>query len=201
MGGAGDDTLDGGDGSDTLEGGDGDDSLFGGVDLDLSLDDRDTVSYASAAQGVTVNLGNLLSQDTQGAGSDTLFGFFRLIGSDFNDTLTGTIFDDYLFGGAGNDTLNGGLGADILEGGAGDDLLDGGGNLPLLNAVILARERVAAVAGDLPGLEIVVHEIADFQLLENQIGQGIRSLIRFLLAEQPIPQTHDSLTRTRTARL
>ncbi|MCH2253288.1 MAG: hypothetical protein MK365_09025 [Vicinamibacterales bacterium] len=66
--------------------------------------------------------------------------------------------------------------------------------LPLLDAVILSRERVPAVAGDLPGLEVVVHEIADLELLEDQIGQGIRCLIHLLLAEQPIRQTHAPLS-------
>ena len=62
--------------------------------------------------------------------------------------------------------------------------------LPLLDTVVLARERVAAVAGDLPGLEIVVHEITDLELPQHQIGKWIRFVIRLFLAEQPIRQTH-----------
>ena len=97
VGGAGNDTLDGGDGNDTLDGGAGDDALTGGAGTD-------TVSYATAAAGVTVSLGETGAQATGGAGTDTLSGFENLTGSAFNDTLTGSAGTNLLTGGAGNDT-------------------------------------------------------------------------------------------------
>ena len=72
----------------------------------------DTVSYASAAAAVTVNLASTVAQNTVGAGTDTLLNFENLTGSNFNDTLTGN---------AGNNVLNGGAGADHLIGGLGND--------------------------------------------------------------------------------
>ena len=45
----------------------------------------DTVRYAAAAAGVTVNLSVTTAQNTVGAGLDTLSGFENLSGSAFND--------------------------------------------------------------------------------------------------------------------
>ena len=86
----------------------------------------DTVSYANATAGVTVNLATTSAQNTGGAGSDTLSGFENLTGSASNDRLTGTTAANVLTGLAGNDTLNGGSGADTLIGGMGSDTLTGG---------------------------------------------------------------------------
>ncbi len=69
----------------------------------------DTVSYASAASGVTVSLALFGGQDTLGAGTDTLIDMENLTGSAFNDTLTGN------------------AAANVIEGGGGDDLIEGGG--------------------------------------------------------------------------
>jgi Ca2+-binding RTX toxin-like protein len=68
---------------DILEGNAGANVLVGGAGID-------TVSYANATVGVTVNLGTMSAQNTGGAGSDTLSGFENLTGSQFNDSLTGT---------------------------------------------------------------------------------------------------------------
>jgi Ca2+-binding RTX toxin-like protein len=64
----------------------------------------DTLSYATAASGVTVSLALTVAQATGGSGSDTLSGFENLIGSAFADTLTGAAGVNTLIGGAGNDT-------------------------------------------------------------------------------------------------
>lgn len=74
----------------------------------------DTVSYASAAAGVSVSLAQGAQQITGGAGSDTLLNFENLGGSNFNDTLTGDAGANALEGRAGNDTLSGGAGADVF---------------------------------------------------------------------------------------
>lgn len=127
-GGTGDDLLVGGLGDDRLVGGEGDDLLKGGAGADRFLggSGRDTVSYADAASGVTVDLVN------GGTGGEAAGDVFEdvievLVGSAFADTLTGTAGDDTIYGGAGNDVIHGGEGADILYGGDGDDIIDAGG--------------------------------------------------------------------------
>jgi Ca2+-binding RTX toxin-like protein len=128
----GNDLLDGGIGNDLLVGGAGADQLIGGTGVD-------TVSYASSASGVYVDLANNLGLfgDAQG---DTFSGVEKVIGTRGDDWLIaddrGITFDggdgsDYLKGGAGWDTLNGGFGIDTLEGGLGLDLLTGGANSDL----------------------------------------------------------------------
>ncbi len=72
----------------------------------------DTVSYASATSGVTVSLATTSSQNTIGAGSDTLSNFENLTGSAFNDTLTGNTGNNVITGGSGNDIINGVSGVD-----------------------------------------------------------------------------------------
>lgn len=72
----------------------------------------DTVNYAAAAAGVTVDLSLTGAQATGGAGTDTVLGFENVTGSSFADTLIGT---------AGANTIDGGKGADTMTGGAGND--------------------------------------------------------------------------------
>jgi Ca2+-binding RTX toxin-like protein len=72
----------------------------------------DTLSYYYATTGVTVHLGLTTSQNTLGAGIDTILNFENLTGSNYNDTLAGDNFANTIKGGLGNDTLKGGLGND-----------------------------------------------------------------------------------------
>lgn len=119
-GGAGHDRLAGDDGHDTLDGGAGDDTLTGGHGTD-------TATYASAGAAVRVNLATAGAQATGGAGSDTLAGIERLVGSAFGDRLTGNGGANRLDGGAGADTLRGGGGADqfvLATRGASDTIAD-----------------------------------------------------------------------------
>ncbi len=97
---SGDNVLTGNGGADILEGGLGNDTLTG-----------NTVSYASAAGAVTVNLATVGPQDTGAAGLDTISAL-SVIGSAFADTLTGNSNGNTLDGGAGADTMTGGLGND-----------------------------------------------------------------------------------------
>ena len=121
-GGGFNDTIIGSNGDERLRGNGGRDYLVGGAG-------NDTVEYAAATGGVSVNLDFGRASDGQGS-SDTLSGFEGILGSDYADTLIGDTFDnillggndnDYLIGGAGNDTLDGGAGTNTLDGGAGDD--------------------------------------------------------------------------------
>ncbi|WP_306422306.1 calcium-binding protein, partial [Geminicoccus harenae] len=116
LGGAGNDVLEGGAGNDVLEGGAGNDVLDGGGGIN-------TVTYASTASGVTVNLGLTDVQETGGAGRDTLVSIEQLIGSNFNDTLLGSSVANRIEGGGGNDLIESGGGNDIIYGGAGSDTL------------------------------------------------------------------------------
>jgi Ca2+-binding RTX toxin-like protein len=76
-------------------------TLDGGLGLD-------TISYASAAAKVIVNLGGLgvVGTATGGGGSDTLRNFENVIGSAFDDSLVGTTGNNILDGGAGIDTVS-----------------------------------------------------------------------------------------------
>jgi serralysin len=94
-----DNTLYAGDGNNVLDGAGG----------------NDTVSYAFASAGVTLNLATAGAQATGGSASDTLISVEHLTGSGFNDNLTGN---------AGNNVLTGGAGSDMLTGGAGSDTFD-----------------------------------------------------------------------------
>lgn len=106
-------TITTGRGADTLNGGAGDDVLDGGAgtasDILNGGADNDTASYASltGGTGVTVSLAIAGSQNTIGAGTDTLISIENLTGSAFADTLTGSIGANLLSGGAGNDTIIG----------------------------------------------------------------------------------------------
>ncbi|MDF3159988.1 retention module-containing protein [Pseudomonas proteolytica] len=127
-GGDGNDVLSAGNGNNEMHGGNGNDLLFSGIGNDL-LDGGagiDTVSYANATSGVTVNLGTVGGQITGGAGTDTLQALENLIGSNFNDFLTGNGSNNLISGGLGNDTLKGEGGDDILIGGPGNNTLTGG---------------------------------------------------------------------------
>ncbi|WP_212365878.1 cadherin-like domain-containing protein [Bradyrhizobium jicamae] len=90
-----------GNGNSVLEGGDGDDHLVG------LAGGHDTASYEHASSGVTVDLNDQsgASQNTHGAGFDTLANIANVTGSHFNDVLIGDIHDNVFFGGGGNDTF------------------------------------------------------------------------------------------------
>ena len=84
----------------------------------------DTLAYSTATTGVTVSLAVTTAQNTHGSGTDTISGFERLIGSNFNDTLVGSSGANVINGLAGNDVLLGGAGQDLLYGGTGNDVFD-----------------------------------------------------------------------------
>jgi Ca2+-binding RTX toxin-like protein len=123
---AGNDSLNGGDGNDQLFGAGGNDSLSGGVGNDVLdggpgndvLDGGpglDRLQYGSESSGVVVSLAISGPQNTGGSGIDTLIGFERLTGTNFNDTLTGDAADNYLYGRGGNDIIDGGAGMDSAQ--------------------------------------------------------------------------------------
>ncbi|HEY2070773.1 MAG TPA: calcium-binding protein [Rhizomicrobium sp.] len=109
-GGAGNDVLMGGRGADTINGG-------GGID---------TVSYIAANGPVKVDLTSTGPQAVGGGqGTDTLIAIEKLLGSNYNDTLTANSATTLLSGGNGNDTLSFGAtmtASQTVDGGAGTDI-------------------------------------------------------------------------------
>ena len=118
-------TLVGGAGDDTLYGSQGDDILNGGADNDdiFGSDGVDTLTFETAASGVTANLN---TGTATGDGNDTFTDIENLTGSDNNDNLTGDGGDNIINGGDGNDTIIGGNGNDTLIGGNGNDIIAAG---------------------------------------------------------------------------
>jgi VCBS repeat-containing protein len=112
---AGNDTISGLGGDDVIEGGAGNDTMDGGAGID-------TASYAGATGAVSVSLAITGTQNTGGAGRDSLVNFENLLGSAFADTLTGNALANAINGGLGGDTITGGGGADRLTGGGGADI-------------------------------------------------------------------------------
>lgn len=155
-GGPGNDRIYGGAGNDQLYGEAGDDIIDGGAGNDI-MDGgagNDTVSYESATAGVTVNLSTTSSQNTVGAGSDTITTMENILGSPYNDTLTGNTQANIINGGAGNDTLSGGSGDDVLIGCLGADTLTGGAGSDKFKF-------------SLSGLDSNIDHITDFSISDN----------------------------------
>lgn len=73
----------------------------------------DTVSYATAAYGVTVDLSTTVGTTDGAAGNDKLLNMDNIIGSAYNDVLIGSA--------TVGSTIDGGFGADIMKGGTGND--------------------------------------------------------------------------------
>jgi Ca2+-binding RTX toxin-like protein len=124
IGSANDDTITGNDLDNIIEGGAGADILDGGGGA------NDTVSYASAATAVTIDLsivGPNKQAGTSDENNDQLKGFENIIGSSKDDELTGDSVANVIEGGLGADTMFGGLGDDILSYANMDNL--GGGTL------------------------------------------------------------------------
>lgn len=114
VGGRGNDTITGGNRNDKLSGGAGNDSITGGLGNDVLKGDAgiDTVSYSTATSKVDVNL--LTGRATGGAGTDSLFTFENITGSNFGDNLTGNASSNIIHGGLGVDTIIGGGGVDTI---------------------------------------------------------------------------------------
>lgn len=117
--GSGDDTIIGNGADNVINAGAGRDSVDGGGG-------NDTISYATFASAVTVNLGTAAAQNTGGAGTDTLISIENAIGTSKADSLSGSSAANDLVGGAGDDMLKGLAGNDTLDGGAGSDKMYGG---------------------------------------------------------------------------
>ena len=84
-----------------------------------------TLSYASAREGVSVDMASGLAFGGASVGVDSFAGVFAVLGSNFDDTLRGSDGDDALLGGGGNDVMAGGRGTDFINlAGGGADRVD-----------------------------------------------------------------------------
>ena len=101
MGDDGNDTLNGGPGGDTLDGGDG---------------NMDTVTYADADEGVTVNLSSVSERDNVTTISNS-GGRGEASGDRFIDVelFIGSPHDDTFIAGPEVDNINAGVGADTIS--------------------------------------------------------------------------------------
>ena len=119
----GDDIINGTDGNDTINGYSGNDIIEGGLGNDILIggDGIDTISYVTSSQAVSIDLSLTNSQDTLGAGIDTITDFENITGSNYDDTLKGNNLSNIIIGGLGNDIITGGLADDTLNGGVGID--------------------------------------------------------------------------------
>ena len=117
-GGAGDDDIMGGDGADTIEGGAGTDTIDGGDDSA-----NDTLSFANAAAGVTVDLSGDVDDDGyQMIAGDRVKGIEIFSGSPHDDAFTEGLATVTIEGGAGDDTFTADRATvSTLRGGDGDD--------------------------------------------------------------------------------
>ncbi len=113
-----DETFFGQDGDDTLSGAGGADAFDGG-------DGFDTVTYATSAAAVNVDLETGVTGATGDEAGDTFAGIEGLTGSVHDDVLAASASGSTLSGGEGADRLTGRGGADVLSGGAGNDLITG----------------------------------------------------------------------------
>lgn len=106
------DTILGSSGNNTISGGAGNDSLNGGLGVD-------TLNYlTNGYNGVVVNLG---ANSATGQGTDAIYAFENVNGSNHNDTIIGNSLSNVLYGNGGNDILSGGAGIDTMIGGLGND--------------------------------------------------------------------------------
>ena len=95
-----------------FEGMGGNDNIVGNGDTRLT--------YQNASAAVTVDLVGGTAHgtapgDVANVGTDTFTGVSRVIGSNFNDTITGDGNNNVLEGGPGNDTMDGGGGSDTAS--------------------------------------------------------------------------------------
>lgn len=105
-------TLIGGGGNDTLAIANDDAAVAGGAARSIVRGGQgtDTLSFADATSGITVSL----IEDEAGTGN-SYSSIERVVGSDFDDTITSFDGSQGIEGGAGNDLLNAGLGDDVYN--------------------------------------------------------------------------------------
>jgi Ca2+-binding RTX toxin-like protein len=148
--------LSGSDGADRLTGGLGDDALAGG-------NGGDTADYSSSTAAVTIDL-QQITQDTIGAGTDTLIGFENLTGGSAGDSLSGD---------GGPNAVRGLAGSDIVNGRGGDDGLDGGTGTDIVSL----ESAVSGITVDLDNEQSVGDGTDSLASFESAIGSPFNDLL------------------------
>lgn len=120
-GGRGDDFVSGGEGNDVMKGNSGNDMMNGeaGDDQMSGGSGFDTLDFSMSMNGMTVDMSKHVAI---GMGNDTINGFEKIIGSEFNDVMIGDSHDNVFVGGAGDDVMRGAKGNDTFAGGKGNDV-------------------------------------------------------------------------------
>ena len=121
---AGNDTLTGTAGNDTINGLGGNDLInaSAGSDVVDGGAGSDSIEYkAAATSAVVVNFNAGTISGGFPGGSVSFTGIERVVGGNFNDSLSGSAGSQNLAGQGGADTLTGGAGNDTLWGGTGND--------------------------------------------------------------------------------
>ena len=135
IGGLGSDTLNAALGRNVIDGGGGDASIIGGSGFD-------TLTYAPATSGVSVNLN---SGRVNGYGHQTVSGAIQaVIGSSHSDTIVGSASTLKLDGGAGGDDT-----FDISGAGTSLASVTVSGGVGGINTLSFAADTVSAVSADL----------------------------------------------------
>jgi len=119
----------------------------------------DTVTFSSAAAGVTVSLAIAGEQNVGTLGSYTLVAIENLTGSAFGDSLTGSAGANRLVGSNGDDRIEGRAGDDMLDGGAGADTVSyahAAGGVTVNLAVTTAQNTLGDGLDRLTGFESVI---------------------------------------------
>ncbi|MGV6850128.1 MAG: calcium-binding protein [Marinibacterium sp.] len=114
--------------NDNIHAGKGNDMVYSSQGADIlngGAGKKDVVTYEDDPAGILAKLAKSTVTDGWG-NTDTVKGFERLIGSDFDDAITGNKKPNDIQGGKGNDTIKGGDGNDKLSGGNGNDTISGG---------------------------------------------------------------------------
>ena len=143
------DTIIGDAGANVLDGGrEGSDQIFG-------AGGRDTVSYATSARAVLINLAGPVTAD--GINTDTLSSIENAIGSAFDDTIIGD---------AGPNVLDGGL--------EGSDRIFGGGDLDTVSYAASPRAVLINLAAQLTADGINTDTLSS---IENALGSGFDDVI------------------------
>ena len=92
-----------------------------GTDVDLASINLSTLTFAAAADVVTVDLAGGRDASVLLAGTE-----FVYVGGSAQDDVTGSANDDNISGNGGTDDINGGAGDDVIDGGAAADVITGG---------------------------------------------------------------------------
>ena len=195
----GDDTVEGGAGADTMDGDDGAAPSNAGFALGEAQANADTLSYASSAGAVTIDLSHQYAAANATSGQRDAHYATGLGGDAAGDKFRG--FENVI-GGMGNDRLTGDGWNNILRGGPGADRLDGGNAVTAAGAdgrfgtdddVMTSGVDTASYAGSTAGVTITFSErrLSNEDVTVGAGSGGDAEGDRLLRIEKIIGTAHD----------